>query len=81
MTTTALLVSTRKGAWIFRADAMRASWAVDGPHFLGHIISHLVLDPRDQITLLAAAKIVSIAASVSTNAPSRADITAMRPRS
>ena len=56
MTTTALLVSTRKGAWIFRADAMRASWAVDGPHFLGHIISHLVLDPRDKTTLLAAAK-------------------------
>ncbi len=56
MTTIALLVSTRKGAWIFRADAMRTTWAVDGPHFLGHIISHLVLDPRDQITLLAAAK-------------------------
>jgi len=56
MTTNALLVSTRKGAWIFRADARRTTWAVDGPHFLGHIIHHLVLDPRDQITLLAAAK-------------------------
>lgn len=56
MTTTVLLVSTRKGAWIFRADAARTSWQVDGPHFLGHIISHLVLDPRDRSTLLAAAK-------------------------
>jgi hypothetical protein len=28
---------------------------VDGPHFLGHIIHHLVLDPRDGRTLLAAA--------------------------
>lgn len=56
MTTIALLVSTRKGAWIFRADSMRAAWEVNGPHFLGHIISHLVLDARDQITLLAAAK-------------------------
>ncbi len=56
MTTIALLVSTRKGAWIFRADSMRSAWEVNGPHFLGHIISHLVLDPRDQITLLAAAK-------------------------
>jgi hypothetical protein len=28
----------------------------DGPHFLGHTISHLVLDPRDGRTLLAAAK-------------------------
>lgn len=54
--TTALLVSTRKGAWIFRADSMRTAWEVNGPHFLGHIISHLVLDPRDQTTLLAAAK-------------------------
>ena len=56
MTMTALLVSTRKGAWIFRSDATRAGWEVDGPHFLGHIISHMVLDPRDQTTLLAAAK-------------------------
>lgn len=51
-----LLVATRKGAWIFRADAARKHWQVDGPHFLGHIISHLVLDPRDRTTLLAAAK-------------------------
>jgi hypothetical protein len=52
----ALLVSTRKGAWIFRSDPNRANWEVSGPHFLGHIISHLVLDPRDHTTLLAAAK-------------------------
>jgi photosystem II stability/assembly factor-like uncharacterized protein len=56
MSSTALLVATRKGAWIFRADSMRGNWEVNGPHFLGHIISHLVLDPRDQTTLLAAAK-------------------------
>lgn len=54
--TTVLLVSTRKGAWIFRADSIRGTWEVNGPHFLGHIISHMVLDPRDQTTLLAAAK-------------------------
>jgi len=56
MTSIALLVSTRKGAWIFRADTMRTAWEINGPHFLGHIISHMVLDPRDQTTLLAAAK-------------------------
>lgn len=56
MTTTAVLVSTRKGAWIFSADSNRSSWEVNGPHFLGHIISHMVLDPRDKTTLLAAAK-------------------------
>ena len=51
-----LLVATRKGAWMFHADADRRYWRVDGPHFLGHIINHLVLDPRDGRTLLAAAK-------------------------
>lgn len=56
MTSIALLVSTRKGAWIYRADSKRSNWEVNGPHFLGHIISHLVLDPRDKSTLLAAAK-------------------------
>ena len=56
MTTVALLVSTRKGAWIFQTDSMRTAWEVSGPHFLGHIINHLVLDPRDCTTLLAAAK-------------------------
>lgn len=56
MTDTVLLVATRKGAWLFHSDASRTHWEVDGPHFLGHIISHLVLDPRDQTTLLAAAK-------------------------
>jgi photosystem II stability/assembly factor-like uncharacterized protein len=52
---TLIFVATRKGAWIFSSDAARARWAVDGPHFLGHIIHHLVLDPRDGRTLLAAA--------------------------
>lgn len=51
-----LAVATRKGAWLYHGDAARRQWRVDGPHFLGHIISHLVLDPRDGRTLLAAAK-------------------------
>jgi len=51
-----VLVATRKGAWLFHGDAARKTWRVDGPHFLGHIINHLVLDPRDGRTLLAAAK-------------------------
>jgi hypothetical protein len=51
-----VLVATRKGAWLFHGDPARRNWRVDGPHFLGHIINHLVLDPRDGRTLLAAAK-------------------------
>ena len=51
-----VMVATRKGAWLFHSDAARKTWRADGPHFLGHIINHLVLDPRDGKTLLAAAK-------------------------
>mgnify|MGYP001579730348 CR=1 FL=1 len=51
-----ILVATRKGAWLFHGDAARKTWRTDGPHFLGHIVNHLVLDPRDGRTLLAAAK-------------------------
>jgi len=51
-----VLVATRKGAWLFHGDAARRKWRADGPHFLGHNVSHLVLDPRDGTTLLAAAK-------------------------
>ena len=51
-----LLVATRKGAWLFHGDAQRRHWQLDGPHFLGHTISHVVLDPRDGRTLLAAAR-------------------------
>ena len=56
MARTLLLVATRKGAWLFRGDHARKAWRVDGPHFLGHVLNHLVLDPRDGRTLLAAAK-------------------------
>ena len=52
----ALLVATRKGAWFYHGDAARRNWRTDGPHFLGHIINHVILDPRDGRTLLAAAK-------------------------
>ncbi len=51
-----VLVATRKGAWLLHGDAARKTWKADGPHFLGHVISHMVLDPRDGKTLLAAAK-------------------------
>jgi photosystem II stability/assembly factor-like uncharacterized protein len=50
------LVATRKGAWFFHSDSKRKTWTVSNPHFLGHTISHVVLDPRDGRTLLAAAK-------------------------
>ena len=39
-----ILIATRKGAWLYHSDAARKTWRADGPHFLGHIIHHLVLD-------------------------------------
>ena len=49
-----ILVATRKGGWLVHGDAARSRWRLDGPYFLGHIVNHLVLDPRDSRTLLAA---------------------------
>jgi photosystem II stability/assembly factor-like uncharacterized protein len=52
----ALLVATRKGAWLYRTDERRETWHVEGPHFFGSIVHHIVLDPRDGRTLLVAAR-------------------------
>src|SRR5947209_16750974 len=52
----ALLVGTRKGAFIVRGDRSRRTWKLSAPMFLGHIVHHLVLDSRDERTLLLAAR-------------------------
>jgi photosystem II stability/assembly factor-like uncharacterized protein len=54
--TTAVLVGTRKGAFIIRADKPRRAWKVSAPIFFGHIVHHMVLDPRDRRTLMVAAR-------------------------
>jgi photosystem II stability/assembly factor-like uncharacterized protein len=51
-----LLVGTRKGAWLLFGDEERRRFRVEGPHFLGCIVNHVVLDPRDRRTLLASVK-------------------------
>jgi photosystem II stability/assembly factor-like uncharacterized protein len=51
-----VLVGTRKGAFVLKSDAKRQKWQLQGPHFLGCIIHHIVLDPRDGKTLLAACR-------------------------
>ena len=48
-----LLVATEKGAFLYYSDSDRRHWDVNGPHFLGSIVHHLVLDHRDNKTLLA----------------------------
>jgi len=51
-----ILVGTRKGAFLLHGDPFRRRFTIDGPHFLGNIVHHVVLDPRDRRTLLASAK-------------------------
>jgi hypothetical protein len=52
----ALLVATRKGAFILKSDKARRAWTTGAPMFFGHIVHHMVLDPRDGKTLLLAAR-------------------------
>lgn len=51
-----LLIGTRKGLFVMKGDAARRGWRLSPPHFLGHIVHHAVLDPRDRRTLLVAAR-------------------------
>jgi len=51
-----LLIATRKGLWTIESDVARRAWKLAGPQFLGNIVHHAVLDPRDRKTLLAAAR-------------------------
>jgi hypothetical protein len=51
-----LLVATRKGAFILRADASRRQWKTSAPIKLGEIAHHLVQDPRDPKVILFSAR-------------------------
>jgi photosystem II stability/assembly factor-like uncharacterized protein len=55
-----LLIATRKGAFLLKGDATRRTWKTTGPFFFGHIVYHMVLDPRPRAgarrTLLVAAR-------------------------
>jgi len=48
------MIGTRKGAFILHGDRSRRTWKLSSPMFLGHIVHHLVLDPRDRRTMLMA---------------------------
>ncbi len=48
----AVLVGTRKGAFILHGDKVRRKWkAPEGMH-IGSIVHHMVMDPRDHRTIL-----------------------------
>lgn len=50
----AVLVGTKKGAYIFRGDAARRRWKAEGPLFPGEPVYHLAFDPRDGRSIWAA---------------------------
>ena len=51
-----LLIGTRKGGFLLKSDAAREQWKISAPLYLGNIVHHMVLDPRDGKTLLMAAR-------------------------
>jgi len=51
-----LLVATRKGAFLIKSDAARKTWKTSAPVFLGHIVHHMVQDPREPKSILMAAR-------------------------
>ena len=52
----AVLVATRKGAFILKGDAQRKTWKTSGAMFLGHMVHHMVQDTRDPSVMLMAAR-------------------------
>ena len=51
---TVVLVGTRKGLFILMGDRTREKWRAEGPHFLGQIVNHAVLNPATGTMLVAA---------------------------
>ena len=60
----ALLIATRKGAFVLKTDKARRAWKISGPMFFGHTVHHLLLDPRDRRTLLLGARTGHLGPSV-----------------
>ncbi len=52
----ALLIGTRKGAFIIRGDKARHRWKMSDGMFIGGVIHHMMLDPRDGTTILMCAR-------------------------
>ena len=52
----ALLIATRKGAFFLRGGKNRGKWKLSEPIFLGHMVHHMVQDPRDPKSILMACR-------------------------
>ena len=47
-----LLVGTRKGAFMLHGDDARRGWKLSEGAFVGNIVHHMVMDPRDRRTIV-----------------------------
>ena len=56
----ALWVGTRKGLFALRGNEGRRDWKLVGPQFLGHVIHHVVQDPRDPKVVLKPGDTIAI---------------------
>ncbi|HEX9014891.1 MAG TPA: glycosyl hydrolase, partial [Chloroflexota bacterium] len=52
----ALLVGTRKGAFVIEGDASRRAWKSPRGIMIGSIVNHIAMDPRDRRTILMTAR-------------------------
>lgn len=52
----ALLIGTRKGAFILRSDKARRDWKMSEGMFIGNVVHDMALDPRDGCTILMTAR-------------------------
>src|SRR6187399_582084 len=53
--TATLRIGTRKGCWTLTGDAGRQAWSASEPAYLGHIVQHVLADPREPRRVLMAA--------------------------
>jgi photosystem II stability/assembly factor-like uncharacterized protein len=51
---TRLFVGTRKGVWTLVSDRERGRWELSEPMFLGHVVQHVMADPRAPERVLCA---------------------------
>jgi BNR-Asp box repeat protein len=51
-----IFIGTRKGAFVLSSDSSRRKWEISNPIFLGNIVHHMVMDPRDRKNILMAAR-------------------------
>lgn len=49
-----LLIGTRKGGFVLHGNQERTTWTLSDPLYLGEIVYHMMLDPRDGRTMLMA---------------------------